>query len=91
MVRTINSAGDIMQTEFKHINFEEVDNKPKKTRVFVIANNSSGEEIGEIKWLCAWRQYCFFPEANCVFSRSCLLDIELFIQQLMDERKKRTW
>ena len=60
------------------IEFNLVQRKPK-TGVWVVRNINSQLIIGWIRWHNAWRQYCFFPEPNCVFSNGCLHDIINFI------------
>ncbi len=78
-----------MQTQYKHIRFDDYprhsDDK-RKTKRFMIFNRSD-VYIGEVSWQNGWRQYCFFPASGTVFSRSCLADIQHFIQQLVEERK----
>lgn len=63
------------------------EHKPK-TNVYGVLNKNSGDEIGEIKWYPHWRQYTFFPEDGCVFSVGCLNDVNSFITDLMEDRKK---
>ena len=70
----------------KHIDWVLYETKPK-TDVFLVFSISSLEDLGMIKWYAPWRQYCFFPADDCVFSKSCLEDVNNFIQQLVDERK----
>jgi hypothetical protein len=36
-------------------------------------------------WYGAWRQYCFFPSEEMIFSSGCMQDIIKFIQNLMEE------
>ena len=48
--------------------------KPK-TGVYRVFNKKSGITLGIIKWYPAWRQYCFFPLGNTIFSKGCLDDI----------------
>ena len=76
-----------MQTTYKYIYFIQTENPKRKTKTFDCMNNDGVTFLGEVKWECGWRQYCFFPEEQCVFAKSCLEDINDFIQQLMDERK----
>ncbi len=76
-----------MRTEYKHIHFEEIDAPGRKTRIFDCRNHDD-LLLGEVAWLTRWRQYCFSPAEDTVFSRSCLEDIKCFMQQLMDERTK---
>jgi len=64
----------------KYIEFNLVCQKPK-TQVYVVRNIKSQSIIGYIKWLCAWRQYCFFPEPDTVYSVGCLQDIIEFINK----------
>lgn len=72
---------------YKYFIIEEVPNPNRKTRRYEVFSRSSEETIGLIHWFSRWRQYCFFPYANSVWSRGCLEDIQTFIQILMDERK----
>lgn len=67
------------------IEFNLVEQKPK-TSVYAVRNIKSQSVIGWIKWHPSWRQYCFFPEPDCVFSVGCLNDIVSFIQ---NENEKR--
>ena len=78
-----------MKTGYEYIYFEIIEEKPK-TKVWGCYNNNSTTRIGEVKWYAGWRQYCFFPYEDSVFSKGCLDDIGEFIQQLMDERKKNS-
>lgn len=77
----------IMKTHYKHIYFEEYEMPRRKTKSFV-CRNMSEVHLGVVKWHAGWRQYCFFPAEACVFSKSCLEDVNHFITQLMKERKK---
>ena len=47
----------------------------RKTAIWEVMNKSSGGRLGIIGWHPPWRQYCFFPEDNCVFNVSCMSDI----------------
>lgn len=60
----------------------------RKTKVYSITSKEGNYHLGMIKWYGAWRQYCFFSEQNTVWNRECMRDVEDFMQQLMDERKK---
>jgi len=59
----------------------------RKTKVFAIASKLSGACLGYIKWYAPWRQYCFFPGLNTVFSNSCLQCLLEFVKDLTEERK----
>lgn len=66
-------------------------NDTGKTFVYQIVSKTgwvcSEYVLGHIKWYGAWRQYCFMPSPGMVFNESCLQDIRVFINKLMDERK----
>lgn len=72
--------------EYKYISMSKIEDKPK-TQVYEVQNIHSGDPIGQVKWFANWRQYCFFPEPECVFSKGCMDDINKFIGDLMQERK----
>lgn len=77
-----------MKTRYKYIRFQEIPNPGKKTKHFQCRNNKSGGLLGLVEWERGWRQYCFYPCADTMFSKGCLEDVNDFITQLMDERKK---
>jgi hypothetical protein len=66
--------------------FELVEEKPR-TKVFAVMNKKNEFRLGIIKWYGAWRQYCFFPSEQTVFSVGCMTDINNFIAELMNEYK----
>lgn len=70
-----------MKTNYQYISFLFVEQKPK-TQVWRCVNNSSQNELGIIKYYPAWRQYCYFPTIQAVYSTGCLNDINDFIKQL---------
>ena len=47
----------------------------RKTNMWIVRSQSDGAPLGAILWYTAWRQYCFEPERNTVFSEECLNDI----------------
>jgi len=61
-----------------------------KTEYWDILNNRSGGLLGTIHWYGAWRQYCFFPQPDCVFNATCLTHILGFIARLKTAREKAT-
>lgn len=68
----------------KYLEFIE-DNKwslSHKTRRFIIKNRTQDMIIGQIKFNSHWRQYCFYPENETVWSVGCLNDVISFIEQL---------
>ena len=66
---------------------EDVDPK-KKTQEFSVRNKKSFDILGHIKWYSSWRQYCFIPCGDTVFSGGCLSDIINFLSLLKEERKQ---
>ena len=77
-----------MKTHFKYIHFSKIEDKPK-TSVWGCYNNVSLTPLGIVKWHPLWRQYCYFPTPNTVYSTGCIEDINEFIRQLMELRKMK--
>ncbi|KKM63866.1 hypothetical protein LCGC14_1507120, partial [marine sediment metagenome] len=48
----------IIEHQFEYIHFVETGRKTK-TVVWSCRNNRSNEELGEVRWHSAWRQYCY--------------------------------
>lgn len=59
-----------------------------KTDVWYVRAKDGDVLLGVIKWYGPFRAYSFFPQANCVFEKTCLGNITDFIVRLMDERKR---
>ena len=72
--------------ETEYLRFCDLPAKPK-TRVIGVSNHA-GTILGEIRWLESWRQYVFFPEAECVFSKGCLEDINCVIKMITPVKHK---
>ena len=67
---------------YKFIHFTVVQAKPK-TEVYACRNNSTGDELGIVKWYAPWRSYAFFPAfGDLVFNAGCLIDITHFMVQM---------
>lgn len=64
----------------------EVEKKPK-TSVYEVRTKNDGFVLGIIKWYGPWRQYCFFPSEETLWSRGCLQEIIDFIEKIMSDRK----
>ena len=75
-----------MKTEYQFIRFESLHSVTKTSR-WACVNKSSGHSIGVVEWYGPWRQYCYFPEVDTVYSDGCMEDIQHFIRQLGMERK----
>lgn len=78
----------MMRTRYKFIYFTKITQKTK-TSVWKCRNNKNHWPLGEVKWYPAWRQYCYFPTDEGVYSRGCLENINDFIDQLEEERKTK--
>jgi len=80
-----------MKTEYEYIWFDAISlpgEDGRKTGVWQCLAIEGNARLGLVKWYPSWRKYCFFPERETVFHGGCLLDINDFIRQLMDARKK---
>lgn len=76
-----------MKTKYKYFYFElarPIDLKKKTQTWFCVSNHN--DCLGIVKWFPRWRQYCFFPEEETVFSTGCLNDAVDFIKQLNERR-----
>lgn len=74
-------------TDSKWIEFVEMP-FDGKTKVFkIVPKESPNTYLGFIKWYGAWRCYCFFSKADCIFETQCIGDIKRFIDALMLDRK----
>ena len=73
------------KTTYEYLVFEQVKvegfNKTKTTP-WTCMNLKSRGELGMVKWHGAWRQYCYFPTVQAVYSSGCLSDIADFLNQL---------
>lgn len=60
----------------------------RKTKIYTLVNQKNELiHLGIIKWHAAWRQYCFFPEDETVFNKTCLKDIMCFLEDLNKKRQ----
>lgn len=76
-----------METRFEFIHFSQL-GSTGKTTMWACYNNRSDGNLGTVRWYGPWRQYCFLPAPDCVFSSGCLKDIDTFVDQLMAARRK---
>ena len=72
----------------KYLSFELIPNN-RKTQTYGVRNKHDGYFLGEIKWNGRWRQYCFYPREDCVWSAGCLEDVVSLLKELMDEWRKK--
>jgi hypothetical protein len=82
MTTTIDACG----ADFKYIEFVELPSKGK-TSIWSCRNKNSGTELGQVRWHGPWRQYCYFPAVDAVYSSGCLFDIGSFVSFWMKERR----
>lgn len=73
--------------ENEYIEFIEVPNPGRKTQVWHVLSRSSGDVLGRIAWLGAWRQYCFYPSMLTVWNVGCLASVQEFISEQMAARR----
>ena len=79
----------LINKDFEYIHFK-VEVHGLKTDQWGCYNKRSNALLAMVKWSGPWRQYCFFPLADTVFSQSCLEDISNFLRQLnFQHRMKR--
>ena len=62
--------------------------KGYKTSHWSVENKIDNEHLGFITWYSQWRQYCFMPDTNTIYSQGCLREVADFIKKQMDKRKK---
>lgn len=75
--------------DYKYFTVEELPLEPgRKTHVYRVLNRSSGACIGIIEWYGAWRQFCFFPSGDSVWSSGCLDDIQDVLRRLKSMRER---
>ena len=75
------------KTQYKYLTFIK-EAQPGKTSVWQCCNTKSGTSLGIVKWFGDWRQYCYFPTVQAVYSAGCLRDIADFMEQLRRERNE---
>ena len=61
----------------------------KKTKRYVVWNKNADSVLAEIYWNTGWRQYCFYPEARCIWNTSCLDTVVEFIKKINTEHKNK--
>lgn len=89
-----NSVPGSIKTQFLYIHFVQLPGRGS-TSVWSCRNTDQGNELGVVKWNCVWRQYCYFPAVQTIYSVGCMRDIIEFIGlvteawSLAREAKKR--
>jgi hypothetical protein len=73
--------------EGKYFVAKLLEEKPR-TAVYGIYSKHHGDLLSKVAWYAPWRQYCNFTEPNTVWTRSCNVEVNAFIDQLTEARKK---
>lgn len=72
-----------------HLEFKELTpRKGAKLSQYEVWNTSFNESIGFIHWRGGWRQYVFQAKVNIDMSRSCMKEVNNYIDTLMKEWKE---
>jgi hypothetical protein len=71
---------------YEYITVKKIKIDNRKTGVYAIINKKHESIIGYIKWLGSWRQYCFYPKTDTVYSVGCLNDIIDFINRVKENK-----
>jgi len=71
----------------KYVFFKKIASKPK-TDVYEIIEKKEESVLGIIKWYAPWRQYCFYPEGNTIWSKGCMQEVINFLILLKIKRKR---
>lgn len=50
--------------------------------VYRIFNRRSGAQLGILSYYSPWKEYVFSSREDCVFNRSCLLDVLNFLDRV---------
>lgn len=76
----------MIQTDYEFFRVEPQPQDPrKKTKTYYLVNHRSGTSIATIEWYGAWRQFCFFPMENTVWSDGCMADVREIIRAVTIE------
>lgn len=67
--------------ESEYLEFVPAFIEGNKTGRWIVKSRGAVLRLGVIQWFGRWRQYCFFPEGETVWSKGCLEDINKFIEE----------
>lgn len=59
----------------------------RKTLRYVLVNKRARARIGTIEWYAPWRQFCFFPGPETVWSDGCLVSVRDFVGRITEQRR----
>ena len=78
----------MIRFHYRFFRVDEQERRPgRRTREYRVVNVRSGDVIGAIRWYAPWRQFCFFPTADTVWSAGCLADLQDALRKA-DARRK---
>lgn len=78
-----------MEKKYKFISIRQNNGELyDKFPVYRIYNNISKAQIGILSYYKQWKEYVFSSLESCVFSRSCLKDVDNFMELANKEIKK---
>ena len=83
-----NEVDIIAATNFKWIEFEIIERKPK-TVVIQVISKDDGYTLGLISWYPSWRCYSFSPNNSTIFEKTCLNNIATFLDILNKNQKDK--
>lgn len=79
-----------MDDEYQHFKINPLPIKPKrKTIDYIIISKSKGCVLGHIVFHNHWRQHVFQPLGTTLWSKSCLEDVNHFLDKIKEERTFR--
>ena len=76
-----------LQTRYEYLEFVRVEFGGKTSKWDCQTRN--GVVLGSVGWHCGWRQSCYFPKCQAVYSAGCLSDISTFLNQLNRDAKEK--
>lgn len=77
-----------LQTRYEYLEFVRKEASGKTSKWDCLTQH--GVALGSVSWYGSWRQYCYFPTCQAVYSAGCLSDISDFLMQLnKDANEKR--
>jgi hypothetical protein len=62
---------------YKYLIFNKIPSLGKTTKWQ--CETKHGAVLGHVAWYTGWRQYCYFPDCQAVYSAGCLNDIADFL------------
>lgn len=73
----------------QYLEFRELDNGGRKTKVIGVFSQRSGEQLATIRWYGPWRCYTLQPMPSTIWNEQCLMDVNSYINRLKAERSEQ--